>query len=359
MERLALRAIGAVLIVCAVSPLSAVSWGDDLLHTATPAMTPGSEVTLTCMAPCASVMELAAGCGVSAMLGSGSHGSVFAQSPLAQAPETTPARKKNCLWRVQSKTSTLYILGSVHLLKKESYPLDAAIEETFDNAQKLVFEVDMDTAEKLSTIQMIMSKGTYDNGKTLQSAVSPETYEMARKRTAELGMPIEQLGKFKPWLLAITVAAGKLIKLGFDPSLGVDKHFYGKAKKAEKPIVPLETIEYQISRFDEMQPKTQEAMLLQTLRDLEIMEKEFNTIIECWAAGDTASLEALMLKSFEQFPEIYEKLIMERNRNWLPQIEALLGQSEHCMVVVGALHLVGKDGIIEMLRQKGHSVEQL
>ncbi len=359
MERHALRAVTAVLILCAVLPIPTVFSGENPFQSGASGLSPVPDVIRTGPAPCVPVAEAAAVTPLPATLGCGSSPSVPAGSSLAQEPETTTAKKKNCLWRVQSKTSTLYILGSVHLLKKESYPLDPVMDNAFNNVQKLVLEVDQDSLEQPSTVEMILSKGMYGDSRTLKACVSPETYEMAAKRTAELGMPIEKLSKFKPWLLSITIAAGKLLQLGFDPNLGVDKHFSRKAKEAKKPVIPLETIEYQISRFDEMTPSTQEAMLLQTLKDQEIMEKEFNKIVECWAAGDAASMEALMLKSFEQFPEVYEKLITERNRNWLPQIDSLLGQSESCLVVVGALHLVGKDGIIEMLRRKGHTVEQL
>ncbi|MEW6351389.1 MAG: TraB/GumN family protein [Thermodesulfobacteriota bacterium] len=358
MKRPTLRAVGAVMILCALTPMPGIVWGEVTLQPGAREVSSLSNVFGIGPAPCVPVVDSAAVSPLTAGLGGGSSSSVSAGSPLRREPETTTA-KKNCLWRVQSKTSTLYILGSVHLLKKESYPLDAAMENAFGNVRKLVLEVDQDVLEKPSTMRMMMSKGMFGDRNTLKSSVSPDTYELVKKRTAELGMPIERLSKFKPWLLSITVAAGKLLQLGFDPGLGVDKHFFRKAKESGIPIVALETIEYQISRFDDMAPATQEAMLRQTLKDLEILEKEFNAIVESWSAGDTASLDALMRKSFEQFPEVYEKLIAERNRNWLPQIEALSGQDENCMVVVGALHLVGKDGIVEMLRQKGHTVDQL
>jgi uncharacterized protein YbaP (TraB family) len=150
-----------------------------------------------------------------------------------------------------------------------------------------------------------------------------------------------------------------LQQLGFDPNQGLDKYFFDKAKLAKKEIVGLETIEYQLGFFDGMEMGTQELLLLQTLNDLETLEGEFDEIVKSWATGDIEALERTLLKDFAEYPEVYKRFVSERNRNWLPKIESLVGQRDNYLVIVGTLHLVGKEGVIELLKERGYSVEQL
>lgn len=282
--------------------------------------------------------------------------SIFLASYLLHAQERVGA--KSFLWKVRAKSSTVYILGSVHFLKKENYPLSRSIENAFNDAKKLVLEIDLEKVS-LEAQQQMMLKGTYEGDKTLQGSISTEAFTLAGKRTRELGLDIQLLNNFKPWYVALTIVTLKLQKLGFDPNYGIDRYFFSKAKAAKKEIIGFETIEYQISLLDQMAPRAQELMLLQTLRGLDVMEKEFNKIVSAWTSGDVKTVETLLLTSFKEFPEVHEKLIGERNRSWFNKIETFLAQGENYVVVVGAGHLVGKDGIIEMLKERGYSIEQL
>ncbi len=284
--------------------------------------------------------------------------SIFLASSLLSGQESQRADSKSFLWKVQSKNNTVYILGSVHFLKKENYPLHKAIEGAFNDAKKLVLEIDIEGLD-LGTTQQMMLKGMYDGDQTLQKSISKEAYTLVGKRARELGLDIGTLNKFEPWFAALTIAAIKLQKLGYNPIYGVDRYVSAKAKKVKKEILSLETFEYQIDLFDQMSPDLQELMLLQTLRDLDVMEKEVNRIVSSWASGDAKSLESILLESFRQYPEVYRRLVSDRNKNWLDKIENFLAQSESYMVVVGAGHLVGKEGVIELLKEKGYSVEQL
>ncbi|MFQ5684752.1 MAG: TraB/GumN family protein [Candidatus Binatia bacterium] len=266
---------------------------------------------------------------------------------------------KHFLWKVQSKNNTVYVLGSVHLLKKENYPLSRTIEDAFKDTEKLVLEIDPASLEGKKSQWVMLTKGTYEKGKTLRAGVPKATYRLAGKRAEELGINIKALDKFEPWFAALTIAALKLQQLGFDPKRGVDRHFADEAKKTKKEILGLETAEYQISLFDEMTPATQGLMLLKTLKDLDVIEKEVSRIVESWASGDIEALETLLLGTFKKVPKVYKRLIVDRNRNWLPKIETFLAQEKNYMVIVGAGHLLGRDGLIELLRHKGYSVEQL
>jgi len=265
---------------------------------------------------------------------------------------------KTCLWKLKSEKNTVYILGSIHLLKRDAYPLAQTVERAFNDSQVVVLETDLEALMQERVQKLFLSKGLYDGKETLRGNVADATYEFVGRRTKELGLDIERFSRFRPWFLALTLAVVKLQKLGFDPEHGVDTYFFDKAKKAGKETKGLETAEYQIDLFDGMSASLQEKLLLQTLRDLDIIEKDIDRIVAAWASGDTGTLEAVMLKSLREYPEVYNRLLKERNMNWLPKIERLIGQDKNYLVVVGVGHLIGTDSVISLLKGKGYSFEQ-
>ncbi len=279
-------------------------------------------------------------------------GSVFAQ----QAQEREP---KHALWRVRSKTNTVYLLGSVHVLKQDAYPLAGVIEEAYKNSPRLFFEMNLDEADSPKMQQLMADKGVHHDGKTLKDALSPGVFALAKKQLEHEGMSIEQFEPFKVWLLAISLEAAELQRLGLDPNQGIDKYFFGKAKKDGKKIEGFETGEYQLNLLSDMPDKLQEAMLLQILSDIDDAGKEIDSIIEAWKSGSSDELDKILLKSFHDFPDVYQRLVIDRNRNWLPRIEALIGKNENALIIVGAAHLIGKDGILAALKRDGYQVEQL
>ena len=148
-------------------------------------------------------------------------------------------------------------------------------------------------------------------------------------------------------------------KAGFDPELGLDKHFYDQAKLDGKAVQGLETAEYQISRLDGMTMEQQEHLLSESLKDLDSERTNMTKLVDAWRAGDAPNVERIVLSELKAEPLLYQRLLVERNRNWLPRIEALFARPKHALVVVGAAHLVGPDGLLAMLKAKGYTVEQL
>ena len=151
----------------------------------------------------------------------------------------------------------------------------------------------------------------------------------------------------------------QLEQLGYDSKLGIDKHFFDKANADKKEILSLESIEYQVNLLEGMSSGNQEAALLETIQELDLFKKEFEDIIKAWSSGESMKLNGLLLDSFKEYPELLNQLIVQRNKNWVPKIEEFLNQKGNVLVVVGAAHLIGNKGVIEMLRQKGYVVEQL
>jgi hypothetical protein len=274
--------------------------------------------------------------------------------------DALPQSQKNFLWRIQSKTNTVYVLGSLHLSKKEIYPLNQKIESAFDQSNVLVVEANVNDIKKVD-IQKLMESAFYPPHDTLEKHVSPETHEWVRKETSGLGIPIELINKQKPWFLSMTLVALETLKLGLDPNLGIDKYFLSKAE-GKKKILELESLDYQINLLSNLSDKDQELFLVYTLRDLKIMEQEVNKLIQAWSSGDTKGMESILTRSASEdksLSPIFEKLIYERNRKMVLKIEDFLGTKETYFIIVGAGHLVGNQGIIEILRGKGYIVEQL
>ncbi|MBL8148872.1 MAG: TraB/GumN family protein [Blastocatellia bacterium] len=270
-----------------------------------------------------------------------------------------PAEKKNFLWRVKSKKNTVYILGSIHALKKEVYPLNEHIEKAFEDSQKLVVEVELNDKAISEVQKYVLAKGVYTDGKTLQQSVSAETYELFKKKTADLGMNEQTLGPLKPWMIALTLFSLKTVKTGASPQDGIDFYFMQKAKEKNKPIIGLETVEFQMSRFADLSAEDQEKYLLSTLKSLDSLDSYLTTIVNHWLSGDLTKMESFITESFQQDPVLYNLLLKERNLNWIPKIEQYLQEEGNYMVVVGAAHLVGKDGVLELLKKRGYSIEQL
>ncbi len=150
----------------------------------------------------------------------------------------------------------------------------------------------------------------------------------------------------------------QLQRMGLEPRLGVDRHLAAHAKSSGKPTAGLETLESQLSVFDRLSAKEQESMLRETVEELERLDKKINDIVATWLKGDADGLASLLLAGMREYPDLYEKVLVERNRRWVGEIEKLIGQESGAMVVIGAAHVVGKDSVIEMLKVKGYRVEQ-
>lgn len=283
---------------------------------------------------------------------------IFLFAVIAQDSLSQP--KKSFLWKVQSKTNTVYVLGSIHYLKKEIYPLDEKIEKAFDQSTNLGVEANVDNISKMD-VQKLVESAFYSGDDTLEKHLSPEAYELVKRQLTELGGSIEAANKYRPWFLALSLASIEIGKLGFDPNYGIDRYFLSKATEKKK-IVELESLEYQINLFSSLSEKHQELFLLYTLKDIKVLEQELDKLIEAWTVGDVKGLESIVTKSVKEDKKlvpVYEKLVIERNRKMASKIEEYLKEKETFFVIVGAGHLVGNHGILELLKGKGFLLEQL
>ena len=264
---------------------------------------------------------------------------------------------KSFLWKVEGAGGSAYLLGSLHVLTQDSYPLNATINKAFADSKVLVEEVDIDETSDPAQMMAALMKAML-TGQTLDQVVSADTYAEVKRRAEKAGLPMMALNRMKPWLVAITLMAPTLQSAGFKPELGVDRHFYDRAIAMDMKRQALETLQYQLDRFDELPPKLQEELLKTTMEDLDTEVSSVKEMAQAWAFGNVAAIEKMTLKALQESPELYKRLLIERNNNWVPQVEQCLKQKAGCFIVVGAAHLVGPDGLPALLSKKGYKVTQ-
>jgi uncharacterized protein len=267
--------------------------------------------------------------------------------------------RKNFLWRVEGPGGSIaYLLGSLHVLTPEFYPLSAEINAAFTGSKTLVEEVDFDAMTDPAQMTSVLGKAMLTDGRTLEQIVAPATFAEVTARAEKAGLPMIAIQRMKPWLVAIMLMEPTLQAAGFKAELGVDKHFFDRAKAAGLKRQWLETLAYQIDRFDQLSPKLQEEMLVSGMKELDTQVGNVKEMARQWAAGDVKALEQSLLESFDESPELYDRLLVERNRNWVSHVDTCLQQNAGCFIVVGAAHLVGPDGLPTLLAKKGYKVTQ-
>ena len=284
---------------------------------------------------------------------------LFVAAIVAEAIGPLHAQNRDFIWKASRGQSVVYLVGSVHLLSKDYYPLSPALDTAFKECDLLVEELHFGQMAQVESQMTILMRGMLPSGQTLDKVVSPATFALVSDRVKSLGLPIEPLSRFKPWALALTLLGLEWQAAGFDAELGLDKHFYDQAVAAGKEVQGLETIEFQIAQFDEMSMEEQDRMLASTLRELDTEKAAVTTLANAWKAGDAPTVEKIVLQELRKEPGMYQRLLVDRNKNWMPKIEALFSRKGRSFVVVGAAHLVGPDGLLALLKAKGYTIEQL
>ncbi len=278
---------------------------------------------------------------------------------LALLPLATSATAKSSLWKATSGSGTLYLQGSVHILKADAYPLAPAIENAYAQSDAVVFETDMAEMLTPETQQAILAKAMLKPGATLESTLDPGTYQALKAEFAKASLPAEAFQAFKPWFAALTLTLTRLQQMGFDPALGLDQHFHAKAAADGKATIGLETVEFQINLIDSIAQNDQSAFLNRSLKDLALIETQLGEMMRAWKEGDGDALGKFMRESFADYPGLYERFVTDRNQAWAEKLDLLAKQGKTHMVVVGAAHLPGQGGLLERLAAKGYSIEQL
>lgn len=271
----------------------------------------------------------------------------------------TFASAETSVWKAQKGKSVIYLGGTCHILRDSDYPLPPEFERAYKNSQVVVFETDIAAFNDPSTQRKLLAKAVYSDGSTIQQHLSPQTYQELNDYFEENGIPLEAFSRFKPSMLMVTLTLMEFMKQGVTQK-GVDVFFHDMAKKDGKKIEGLETVDEQLHYVITMADGNEDEFVSYSLKDMRQIEEKFDTLAEAWRKGDEKTLYQLMAGELKpRMPKLYGTLFTERNRNWLPAIDAYAGTTRTEFILVGVGHLVGPDGIIETLKNKGYRVDKM
>ncbi len=263
------------------------------------------------------------------------------------------------LWELTGTRNHIMVLGSIHLLRATDYPLDPAITQAFAEADIVLMEIDMDDLDPVVSAQTIAALARDGQGRQLKELLGPDAWRAASAEAGKLGLDLSSLAPFEPWYAAIAVTQLRLAQLGFDQSLGIEAQLSAEARQQGKEIRGLETLESQLRILDNLSPGAQRGFLQTTLEEAREAGDVADEMIAAWKTGDVVTLDADLLESVREQPEVYRALILQRNENFARAIGGLVDDSKDYLIVVGTLHLVGPDSVLSLLGRKGIQSRQI
>lgn len=268
-----------------------------------------------------------------------------------------PAAADPAVWVVRDADSTIYLLGTVHVLRPDTVWRTPAIDKALAEADELWIEVEADDP---AAMQPLVRRYGLDPANPLSSKLTPEQKARLDVAAAGMGASGAALEPLRPWLAGLTLSMGPLVKAGYDPASGVEAKLKAAARDAGKPIRTLETLEQQIGFFADLPPKVELAFLMSALDEMETGPAMLDALVAAWSAGDVQALDGLMVEDMAaDYPELHEALLVRRNKDWAGQIQTLLAGKGVSVIAVGVAHLVGEDSVQAQLAGRRVAVERL
>lgn len=263
------------------------------------------------------------------------------------------------LWRISDEDSEIYVFGTVHILRPDIEWQTEEVMAAFEASDTIYFEAPVnDPAEAAGMQQAVMATAFNPAGVTLSSMVSEETWSQIEAFAPQIGASAGQLEPFRPWFATLNIGVGFIVSSGYQPGSGVEATLWPLANDAGKTLAYFETVEEQIGFFANMSDEVSADLLEQTMAEIEAAPDQLDELVTAWANGDQAAIDAVMNGQMqEEAPELYDVVIVGRNEVWANDIEELLAGSGTAFIAVGAGHLPGEEGVINMLRERGIEVE--
>jgi uncharacterized protein len=259
----------------------------------------------------------------------------------------------HALWELHGKHNTVYILGSIHVLRPSDYPLAPAVLNAYSNAKSIFMEVNLQEIDSQRMQIELLASARLPEGKTLPSIMGKQRYERAGALAREVGVDLSIFDAFAPWFVAEAISQLQLQQLGFQPQSGVEMFFLEHARSDGKPVAGLETVHDQIALFDALSMDEQADYLVSSLEEAHDLPKEVDAMVHAWQRGDTLWFADQLKSELGRDPVLYQNVLVARNRKWVPKIEALLNDDKNYLVIVGTGHLVGRGSVIELLEKDG------
>ncbi len=263
------------------------------------------------------------------------------------------------VWEVKSGSSTVYLGGTVHLLRPGDYPLPREYDQAYSASSEIFFETDLGAMNDISVQAQMLQQLTYQDGRNLKTVLNEKAYSALESYTQKVGMPLMMLEQMKPGMVVSMLQVLEFQRIGFTPQ-GVDAHFDARARGDGKALGQLESVAEQIGFLASMGEGNESEFILLSLSDLAETASMMDGMIAAWRSGNNDALSELFVDDMRtQAPAVYDALLKQRNLNWIPQIENMLRDSDTEFVLVGAAHLVGPDGLLQLLERRGYQVNQL
>ncbi len=270
-----------------------------------------------------------------------------------------PAFAKSPVWRISKDRNHVFIGGTIHVLSKSDFPLPEAFDSAFNNSNLLVLEADIQKLQTPEFQKAILQEAMYKKDESIADFLKPNTLQALKNHLTSRGIPFEQMLKFKPGLLSVTLTMVELQRLG-QVGTGVDEFYNLKALNERREIKYLETASDQLKFIAKMGEGAEDEFINYTLVDLKDISEQLQSLKTAWKTGDNFQmLEIAMAPWKDRFPKIYNSLVVERNNKWIPQIETMLKNKEVELVLFGTLHLIGEDGILSQLKKLGYTIENI
>ncbi len=263
-----------------------------------------------------------------------------------------------CLWEVAGLSNRVLLMGSIHLLSQNDYPLDTRLNDAFDQTEVLVLESDLRLTQRLKFHEFMMEEGILDEGNSLKTILETEELKKLEQSLGRLGLSLSQINNLKPWLAATVLTTYSLIQSGFDMELGIDQYFFTHALADEREIFGLESPEIPIKALSRMPLNQQKYYLLQSLNEIELAEEEMEILIAAWKTGNTDDLK-LLTRELAVYPVLYNELITKRNMRWLETIQSYFNIDKNVLIIAGAGHFPGEEGLLNLLIDAGWEINQV
>jgi uncharacterized protein YbaP (TraB family) len=287
---------------------------------------------------------------------------LLGRAAAANAPAAPPASHPLFLWKVTGGNGTVFLLGSIHAAKADFYPLPQPIEADFDKSSVLVEEINLTRQDPAQLRRMVLEQGLYPPGDRLDNHISAATRRALQKYLRQSGQSLDTFAHLKPWLVAVLVGGSTVAADGISSRYGIDEHFAREAKALHKPTAALESVQYQLNLLSDLPAPLQDAMLLSSLRDATREGREVEALLDAWQRGDAKPIEAMIARDERRYPQlkpVYEALLPDRNRRMAAKIATYLDIPKTWFVVVGVGHLIGRDGIVALLRDRNYRVARI
>lgn len=264
------------------------------------------------------------------------------------------------VWKVSDGDSYIYLGGTVHLLRPSDFPLPDAYQQAYDDSERIYLETDLAAMTDMAVQQRMLRQLTYGDGRTLRSVLDEDVYQELTQYVENIsGLPMVMMDSFRPGLLVSTLSVLEFQRMGFTPE-GVDAHFYARAVEDGKPVGELETVDEQLAVLASMGEGYENEFIRYSLQDIDNIADSIENLVHVWRSGDERQLESDFVTPVqEQSRSLYDSLLADRNHTWMTRIEAMFNEPGTDYVLVGAAHMVGEDGLLSLLRERGYQVSQL